>query len=95
MLTKDRIYFQHCSLNNIDSEKMLSFRLSSITRLYKRRYCLRNIGLEFMQSNGSSYFFAFEDVQMRDYVYDLIMDQCKIFFFFFFSFVFLITYYLF
>jgi len=74
MITEQRIYFQPAQLNNID-EQLLSFEIHKIVRLYKKRFMLKNIGIECLLPEGVSYLFIFGNSMERDQMYDLIMSQ--------------------
>lgn len=52
MITEKRIYFQPSSLNNI-GDPIEHFNISSIKKMYKRRYMLRQIGIELIINDGS------------------------------------------
>ena len=73
MLTNSRIYFQPFS--NISNKPVKKYNLADITRVVKRRFLLRQIGLELLIKNNSTVFFAFENKDLRDRLYDMIMEQ--------------------
>ena len=54
VLTNDRFYFQPSNINNI-GEKCVSYKLSDVRRVYRRRYMQQQRGIEFrFLSNSSS-----------------------------------------
>eukprot|EP01027_Heterolobosea_sp_BB2_P018732 GEZU01026343.1.p1 GENE.GEZU01026343.1~~GEZU01026343.1.p1 ORF type:complete len:379 (-),score=62.40 GEZU01026343.1:63-1199(-) len=73
MITNARIYFQPFS--NISNRPVKKFDLSDITRIVKRRYMLRQIGLEIFTKQNKTVFFAFESTVERERVYDVISRQ--------------------
>lgn len=80
MVTDYRIYFQPSPLNNIgDSSSSSStvqvFDLRKVSRVYRRRYLLRQIGLELFLGDGSCAFFTFETPLLRDEIFQIIMAQ--------------------
>lgn len=74
MLTNSRIYFQPSNMNNI-ADSILHFEISKITRIFKRRYLLRQVGLEVLLPDNISYLFAFESSVDRDFVFNVVIQQ--------------------
>ncbi len=77
MITEMRIYFQPSQLNNV-GETIQHFDVSNIQGLYKRRYLLQQIGLEFILKHNESYFFIFNSSQDRDEMCALIQSHHSI-----------------
>lgn len=77
MVTESRIYFQPAQLNNIGDYQSKDgvIEFSNITRMYKRRYLLQQIGLELFLQDQSSALFVFESPQKRDELYEVINNQ--------------------
>jgi hypothetical protein len=77
MITDSRIYFQAATLNNIgdSNNKEAIYELDKITRIYKRRYLLQQIGLEFFLNDQSSAFFVFESRNKRDEMFSVLIQQ--------------------
>eukprot|EP01126_Amoeba_proteus_P000445 TRINITY_DN10126_c0_g4_i2.p1 TRINITY_DN10126_c0_g4~~TRINITY_DN10126_c0_g4_i2.p1 ORF type:complete len:976 (-),score=197.01 TRINITY_DN10126_c0_g4_i2:134-3061(-) len=79
MITDQIVYFQ--PLNNLSAEPVEKFPFDKITRVIKRRHCLRHIGLELILDEDwnskvlNSTFFAFEDKMVRDSVFALLTSQ--------------------
>ena len=73
-ITSKRVYFQPAPLNNV-GDPVVRFRLKDISKMYKRRYMLRQCGLEFFTSNGDSLYLSFANSSQRDYVFDIISGQ--------------------
>eukprot|EP00053_Salpingoeca_punica_P024611 m.13881 g.13881 ORF g.13881 m.13881 type:complete len:966 (-) comp6991_c0_seq1:1490-4387(-) len=73
MLTSERLYFQ--PFNNIDSEPVRKYTLSSIYRVIKRRYLLRNVGIELYFRQQGQLYLAFDTHQQRDAFYDGLVQQ--------------------
>ncbi|KAL4472641.1 hypothetical protein ABPG74_018590 [Tetrahymena malaccensis] len=72
--TNKNIYFQ--PIHNISTKPVKIIPIEYIFRLYKRRFELKNIGLEMMVSNkNKSYYFAFEDQNNRDLLYNALLRQ--------------------
>jgi factor associated with neutral sphingomyelinase activation len=74
MITKARVYFQPAQLNNI-GDKVQYFDLRKVQKLYRRRYLLRQTGLEFILQDGSSHLYIFETKELREIMYNLIKSQ--------------------
>ena len=75
MLSNKAIYFQPAPVNNPDGASAISFPLAKIKRVYRRRYMLRQCGLEVYTSASDSVFFAFESTEELSHVYSQIMAQ--------------------
>lgn len=57
-------------------DPVLNWDYTSIAHLYKRRYLLRQTGLEIsLKTDNESVFFSFESRKARDDIYDLLVDQ--------------------
>ncbi|KJE90664.1 neutral sphingomyelinase activation associated factor, variant 1 [Capsaspora owczarzaki ATCC 30864] len=76
LLTSSRIYFQ--PFNNVDPVPVRKYRLGSVQRIVKRRYLLRQIGLELFLNNDTSLFFAFGSQEERDRFHDQLLLQPSI-----------------
>lgn len=76
MVTESRVYFQSAQLNNVGEHlDNTIFDLSKITRVYKRRYLLQQIGIELFLNDQSSTLLVFETRIKRDEIYTLIARQ--------------------
>eukprot|EP00055_Hartaetosiga_balthica_P012007 m.56608 g.56608 ORF g.56608 m.56608 type:complete len:931 (-) comp7806_c0_seq1:882-3674(-) len=64
MLTSAIVYFQ--PFNNIDSEPVFRFKLCKAKNVVKRRYLLRDVGLEIFFTDNTALYLAFEDTTERD-----------------------------
>eukprot|EP00037_Helgoeca_nana_P008461 m.75409 g.75409 ORF g.75409 m.75409 type:complete len:965 (+) comp18956_c0_seq1:4339-7233(+) len=64
VLTDSILYFQ--PFNNIDPEPVQKFRLSAVVRVVRRRYLLRQVGLELFLRDGPVIFFALDTEAARD-----------------------------
>jgi factor associated with neutral sphingomyelinase activation len=73
-LTDQRIYFQPARLNNV-AHPILHWEYTAIEQLYKRRYLLRQTGLEIYLKTGESFFFSFRTRKDRDDMYELLVEQ--------------------
>lgn len=73
LITNTIIYFQ--PFNNITANPVDKFRLDAIVRMQKRRYILRNVGIEIFMENGESVFFAFKNPGLRDSIYETLIKQ--------------------
>jgi factor associated with neutral sphingomyelinase activation len=76
LITNERIYFQ--SYNNISSKPVKKYNLRNVIHLVRRRYNLRQIGIEFFMKNDKSIFFSFKSVEQRDEVYQILLKQPKL-----------------
>jgi hypothetical protein len=74
MITEAHVYFQPSQLNNI-GEKMQCIILSKVSRIYCRRYLLRQTGLEFLMIDGNSTLFVFSSSSLRDKVYKILISS--------------------
>jgi hypothetical protein len=74
MVTQARVYFQPAQLNNV-GDTMQCIDLSKVSQLYRRRYLLRQTGLEFLLMDGSSTLFAFDSSRDRDRVYSILTSS--------------------
>ena len=73
MLTETRVYFQPSQLNNV-GDSVLHFEVRLIARVFRRRYLLRQIGLEFILTDGTSHLFVLDNQNIRDSTYNLIVN---------------------
>nr|CAG4710885.1 unnamed protein product [Naegleria fowleri] len=73
LLTNERIYFQ--PFNNISTKPVKKYNLRDINRIVKRRYNLRQIGVEIFLQNNKSIFFSFKNQVERDNFYNTILKQ--------------------
>ncbi|XP_022082216.1 protein FAN-like isoform X2 [Acanthaster planci] len=76
MLTSSRLYFQ--PFNNVESVPVIKIKLSDIKRLTKRRFLLREVGLEIFCTEGSfksNMFLAFSKPEDRNRLYKDILAQ--------------------
>jgi factor associated with neutral sphingomyelinase activation len=73
-ITSKRVYFQPAPLNNV-GDPVVRFRLKNIEKMYKRRYMLRQCGLELFTSNGDSLYLSYANSSQRDYVFDVIAQH--------------------
>ncbi|XP_077982163.1 protein FAN-like isoform X3 [Glandiceps talaboti] len=76
MLTSSRLYFQ--PFNNVEPVPVMKVKLSDIKRLVKRRYLLRQVGLEIFCSEESIYsdmFLVFRNEVDREKLYVSILQQ--------------------
>lgn len=69
-----RLYFQPAQLNNV-LDPVLNWEYRNIEHIFKRRYLLRQTGLEVYLKSGESFFFSFASRQDRDDVYATMVDQ--------------------
>lgn len=57
---------------------MKRIQIDQINKIYKRRFELKSIGLEIMLENQKkSYYFAFDDEQQREQVYQALLKRVK------------------
>ncbi|XP_061707525.1 protein FAN-like [Cydia pomonella] len=72
-LTPTTLYFQPFS--NVESSPILKLKLSHLKRLYKRRFLLRQVGLEIYSAEESSVahiYLTFQSQDDRDRTYDIL-----------------------
>ena len=74
-VTNKSVYFQPARINNVQKDPVSRFSLKNIQKVYKRRYMLRQCGLELIMSNGNSVFFAFKNTVERDVVFTKVITQ--------------------
>jgi hypothetical protein len=74
MITDLRIYFQPSQLNNTGEQTQI-IEMRKINRIYRRRYLLRQTGLEIFMSDGTSCLFVFDSRRQRDQIYVTITQQ--------------------
>lgn len=82
MVTNKRVYFQPSQINNTGSADsggvgiaVQFFSLSQVQRIFKRRYLLRQIALEFLLTTSQRFLFVFDSTAERDHVYSLALAQ--------------------
>jgi factor associated with neutral sphingomyelinase activation len=81
-LTSKRVYFQPVHTGIYGSgNTVVNFKIKEIIELFKRRYKLLNIGLEFrMRDQQSTMYLAFQNTEERDSFYaaikDLVSESC-------------------
>eukprot|EP01119_Soliformovum_irregulare_P011407 TRINITY_DN2849_c1_g1_i1.p1 TRINITY_DN2849_c1_g1~~TRINITY_DN2849_c1_g1_i1.p1 ORF type:complete len:891 (-),score=264.62 TRINITY_DN2849_c1_g1_i1:87-2759(-) len=73
LITNAIVYFQ--PFNNISAHPVDKIRLDSIVRMQKRRYVLRDTGIEIFMEGDKSMFFAFQKPSLRDEVFDTLIKQ--------------------
>jgi len=73
MVTDARIYFQPSQLNNV-GDAVLHFELSKVRRIFRRRYLLRQVGLEFLLIDGASHLFVFDTTAIRNDLHALLLS---------------------
>lgn len=71
-MTDVRLYFQ--PLYQVSAHPVKSLKYSDITKLYKRRWRLRNLGFEVFTSANKSIFLAFNTETERDQVYNKLLS---------------------
>jgi factor associated with neutral sphingomyelinase activation len=78
-ITNTRFYFQQ--INNHDMDPVKHVPLSSITKIYKRSYTLRDVGIEIYFSSKfadlniePTFFLTFETVDMRDKILHVFLE---------------------
>ncbi|EDQ86428.1 uncharacterized protein MONBRDRAFT_38432, partial [Monosiga brevicollis MX1] len=64
VLTNKRLYFQ--PFNNVDPDPVVRFNLSDVHSVVRRRFLLRDVGLELLMSRHTSLYLAFESKMMRE-----------------------------
>ncbi|KAM3964850.1 protein FAN [Aphomia sociella] len=75
-LTPTTIYFQPFS--NVESSPVLKLKLSHLKRLYKRRFLLRQVGLEIYSAEESSIphiYLTFQSERDRDRIYNILENS--------------------
>ena len=59
---------------------MVNFKVKDINQLFKRRYKLMNIGLEFKTKDDKRMYIAFQSIEERDLFYnglsELVPETC-------------------
>jgi factor associated with neutral sphingomyelinase activation len=82
MVTNKRVYFQPSQINNTGSADgrgvgiaVQFFSLSQVQRIFKRRYLLRQIALEYLLTTSQRFLFVFDSTAERDHVYSLSLAQ--------------------
>jgi hypothetical protein len=73
VVTSKRIYFQ--PFNNVDPDPVLKFSLASLQRANRRRYMLRQVGLELFFEDKSCIYFSFANRTERDRVFDVLRTE--------------------
>ncbi len=74
MLTDSQLYFQPATINNI-GEVVTNFPIAKILRVLKRRYLLRQIGLEIFMGETESVFFSFLKKDDRERFVSKLLDS--------------------
>lgn len=78
-MTDLRLYFQ--SLYQVSAHPVKSIKYTEITKLYKRRWRLRNLGFEVFTSGNKSIFLAFNTENERDFAFGkltkLVSPECE------------------
>lgn len=74
MVTDIRVYFQPSQLNNVGDASVLHFELTKVRRIFRRRYLLRQVGLEFLLIDGSSHLFVLDTTAIRNDLYTLLLS---------------------
>lgn len=64
---------------NNEGEPVLKYTYAEMEKVYKRRYMLRNSGLEISMKAGSGLFFSFANSNDRDKIYDVLIAQQHLF----------------
>ncbi|XP_075992601.1 protein FAN-like [Anticarsia gemmatalis] len=75
-LTPTTIYFQPFS--NVESSPVLKLKLSHLRRMYKRRFLLRQVGLEIYSAEESSIphiYLTFQSERDRDRIYKILEES--------------------
>ncbi|KAJ2953827.1 hypothetical protein O0L34_g1455 [Tuta absoluta] len=75
-LTHTTLYFQPFS--NVEGTSILKLKLSELKRIYKRRFLLRQVGLEVYSSDGSSIphiYLTFQSEEDRDRIYRVLEES--------------------
>lgn len=70
--TNLNIYTQTITTKQNEVERI---RIKSIDRMYKRRYNLRNTGLEIFFNENESKFWSFDNPELRDQIYEIISSK--------------------
>ncbi|XP_067203387.1 protein FAN isoform X2 [Linepithema humile] len=78
LLTTSRIYFQ--PYNNMDQHPVLKIQLKDIRNIIKRRFLLRQVGLEIkwtrqMDNKVEHFFLSFQNQDDRDKLYENLLQQ--------------------
>ncbi|XP_061198203.1 protein FAN-like [Saccostrea echinata] len=76
MLTCKRLYFQ--PFNNIEKVPVIKIRLKDISRVIKRRFLLRHVGIEIFCKEGtacSHIYLSLQSANDRNELYDTILKQ--------------------
>jgi factor associated with neutral sphingomyelinase activation len=74
MVTDTRVYFQPSQLNNVGDATVLHFELTKVRRIFRRRYLLRQVGLEFLLIDGASHLFVLDTTTIRNDFYTLLLS---------------------
>ncbi|XP_048576936.1 protein FAN isoform X2 [Nematostella vectensis] len=73
MLTSSRLYFQ--PFNNADPCPVVKCKLSQISRVVKRRYLLRHVGIEIFSKDSSQMYLVLNSQSDRDQFYRELLKQ--------------------
>lgn len=72
MITDVRAYFEPSQLNNT-GDSILHFELTKVKTVFRRRYLLRQTGLEFMMNDGTNHLFVFDsNIAREDFITTLL-----------------------
>lgn len=70
-ITSQKVYFE--PFHNISAKSVNKIPIQKIGKLFKRRYQLRNIGLEII--TDKSYYFTFENEQNRNNIFNILSKR--------------------
>eukprot|EP00795_Rhopilema_esculentum_P001333 gene1333-15731_t len=74
LLTSSRLYFQ--PFNNVEPLPVIKVKLSDVSKVIKRRYLLRHVGLEISSSTSNRpLYLVFESEEIRNSVYNRLLEQ--------------------
>jgi len=72
-VTDAKVYFE--PFHSLLGKAVHKIELSDIAQLFKRRFELRETGLEIITSNGKSYYFTFESTNNRNRLYSALSKK--------------------
>lgn len=70
-ITSEKVYFE--PFHNISAKSVNKIDIEKIGKLFKRRYELRNIGLEII--TDKSYYFTFDNEQHRNQIFNILSKR--------------------
>lgn len=70
-ITSEKVYFE--PFHNISAQSVNKIDIDKIGKLFKRRYELRNIGLEII--TDKSYYFTFENEVYRNQIFNVLSKR--------------------